>query len=101
MAAADGWPAFADPAGLVADPATGEPAALGPGGAGRRVALEEAALREWVGGVVDLWLRAGVAAQARALPPPPSLHSAVCEASGMRVDLWLRAGVAAQARMLV
>ncbi len=68
MAAGGGgeWPAFVDPAGLVVDPAHGGPAELSPGGAGRRLGLEEGALREWVDGAVRLWLRDGIAAQVRA-----------------------------------
>ncbi len=48
------WPAFVDPEGLVT--MHGEPVALCPGGAHRRLALDEGTLTDFVQGVVDLWL---------------------------------------------
>lgn len=62
IAAEGEWPAFVDPAGLVRD-ATGQPQELVPGGAERRLALDETLLREWVEAVVKLWLREGVKTQ--------------------------------------
>ena len=53
----------ADPAGFVTDAETGEPVELCAGGARRRLEPTEASLREWVDGVVCLWLRHGVALQ--------------------------------------
>ena len=56
-------PSFVDPEGLVVSPDDSEPAELCPGGARRRLVVEEGCVQDYVSRLVDLWLSLGVQMQ--------------------------------------